>query len=168
MQKWQDDQMYLAIVEDLLASEKIQALANYTQHHHSDRLTHSIAVSYTSFRWALRLGLNATAVARAGILHDMFYYDWRETKFELGSHAFIHPRVALRNAEKLTPLSPMEKDIILKHMWGATISLPQYRESLLLDMVDDYLAIAEFFTPLQQKWNVLKQRKNVLLGNFQK
>ena len=100
-----------------------------------------------SYKWALRLGLNATAVARAGILHDLFFYDWRTTKFELGTHAFIHPRVSLRNAEKITQLSPMEKDIILKHMWGATAALPHYRESFLLDLVDDYMAVAEFFSP---------------------
>lgn len=150
MQTWQTDRTYRAIVDDLLAHPEIQALSNYTQHHHSDRLTHVIDVSYTSYRLALRLGLNATAVARAGILHDMFYYDWRVIKFELGTHAFIHPRVALRNAEKLTPLSEMEKDIILKHMWGATSALPHYRESYLVDLVDDYLAMREFFTPLRQ------------------
>jgi uncharacterized protein len=49
----------------------------------------------------------------------------------------------------------MEKDIILKHMWGATSALPHYRESLLLDLVDDYLAIAEFFSPAVNK---LRQR----------
>lgn len=147
MQDWQRDTAYYNIVKDLLAHPQVQELANYTQHHHSDRLTHSIAVSYVSYKWALRLGLNATAVARAGILHDLFFYDWRTTKFELGTHAFIHPRVSLRNAEKITQLSPMEKDIILKHMWGATATLPHYRESFLLDLVDDYMAVAEFFSP---------------------
>ena len=47
------------------------------------------------------------------------------TIFNLGTHAFIHPRVALRNAEKLTPLNK-EKDIILKHMFGATLAVPRY------------------------------------------
>lgn len=147
MLDWQKDKVYSDIVKDLLSHPQVQEMANYTQHHHSDRLTHCITVSYVSYRLALRFGLNATAVARAGILHDLFFYDWRETKFELGSHAFIHPRVALRNAEKIKNLSPMEKDIILKHMWGATSELPHYRESLLVDLVDDYLAIAEFFSP---------------------
>jgi uncharacterized protein len=144
---WEKDKVYKDIVKDLLSHPQVQEMANYTQHHHSDRLTHCITVSYVSYKLALRFGLNATAVARAGVLHDLFFYDWRETKFELGSHAFIHPRVALRNAEKITHLSPMEKDIILKHMWGATSELPHSRESLLVDLVDDYLAVAEFFSP---------------------
>ena len=38
---------------------------------------------------------------RAGLLHDLFYYDWRTTKFDEGSHAYVHPRIAAKNAEKL-------------------------------------------------------------------
>ncbi|WP_076635844.1 HD domain-containing protein [Lactiplantibacillus plantarum] len=148
---WQQDSEYVAIVEDLLVQPAVQRLAEFTQHHHSNRLDHSIAVSYDSYVLAKKWHLNTTAVARGGLLHDLFYYDWRETKFDLGSHAFIHPRVALRNAEKLTKLTPMEKDIILKHMFGATLAVPKYRESLLVSLVDDYEAEHEFFGPLRMK-----------------
>ena len=85
------------------------------------------------------------------MLHDLFYYDWRTTKFDLGTHAFIHPRVALRNAEKLTRLNSKEKDIILKHMFGATLAVPKYAESLIVSLVDDYEAEQEFFSPLKKK-----------------
>ena len=159
MEDWQQDKIYRSMVDDLLAHPQVQLLKNYVQHHHSDRLTHSIAVSYMSYRLALRWGLNAKAVARAGILHDLFFYDWRTTKFELGTHAFIHPRVAFRNAEKITALSPMEKDIILKHMWGATAARPHYRESLLVDLVDDWVALVDFFEP-KLKWLKKYQHKN--------
>ncbi len=143
---WRQDSEYVALVADLLAKPEVQKLANYTQHHHSNRLDHSISVSYDSYLIAKKHHLNVRATARAGLLHDLFYYDWRTTKFNLGSHAFIHPRVALRNAEKLTELSPMEKDIILKHMWGATAALPKYlAKALLLDLVDDKDAVVEFF-----------------------
>lgn len=149
--EWQQDDDYLSLVADLLDQPAVQKLANYTQHHHSDRLDHSIAVSYDSYKVAKRMNLDYRSVARAGLLHDLFYYDWRTTKFDLGSHAFIHPRVALRNAEKITPLNKIEKDIILKHMFGATLALPKYRESLLVSLVDDYEAEQEFFGPLRAK-----------------
>ncbi|QBO36932.1 HD domain-containing protein [Periweissella cryptocerci] len=152
---WRTDVQYRSYIDDLLVKDEVQQLQNYVQHHHSDRLTHSLSVSYQSYVWAKKLHLDARAVARAGLLHDMFYYDWRDTKFELGSHAFIHPRVSLRNAEKLTVLSPMEKDIILKHMFGATMELPSYRESYLVDMVDNVAAVQEFFLP---KWNAFKAK----------
>ena len=148
---WQKDSDYIALVGDLLAKPEVQKLANYTQHHHSNRLDHSISVSYESYLIAKKHHLNVRATARAGLLHDLFYYDWRTTKFNLGSHAFIHPRVALRNAEKLTELSPMEKDIILKHMWGATAALPKYRESVIVSLVDDRQTVVEFMSPMRKR-----------------
>lgn len=149
--EWRQDREYMAIVNDLLAQPAVQKLADYTQHHHSNRLQHSIAVSYDSYRIAKRLHLDYRSTARAGLLHDLFYYDWRTTKFDLGTHAFIHPRVALRNAEKITPLNKKEKDIILKHMFGATMATPRYLESLIVSLVDDFEAEHEFFSPLRAK-----------------
>ena len=149
--EWRTDSEYVSIVSDLLAQPAVQKLAQYTQHHHSNRLQHSIAVSFDSYRIAKRMHLDYRSVARAGLLHDLFYYDWRTTKFDLGTHAFIHPRVALRNAEKLTKLNAMEKDIILKHMFGATLALPKYRESWIVSLVDDFEAEYEFFTPFRAK-----------------
>lgn len=155
---WRQDSEYVALVSDLLAKPEVQKLANYTQHHHSNRLDHSISVSYDSYLIAKKHHLNVRATARAGLLHDLFYYDWRTTKFNLGSHAFIHPRVALRNAEKLTELTPMEKDIILKHMWGATAALPKYRESVIVSLVDDKEAVTEFFSPLEKRFTVWRKQ----------
>ncbi|WP_203648673.1 HD domain-containing protein [Secundilactobacillus yichangensis] len=155
---WRQDSEYVALVGDLLAKPEVQKLANYTQHHHSNRLDHSISVSYDSYLIAKKHHLNVRATARAGLLHDLFYYDWRTTKFNLGSHAFIHPRVALRNAEKLTELSPMEKDIILKHMWGATAALPKYRESVIVSLVDDKEAVEEFLSPMRKRVTAWRKR----------
>lgn len=150
-QKWYENEEYLSIVSDLLENEKIIKLDNYIQHHHSTRLKHSINVSYISFKIAKKFHLDYKSTARAGLMHDLFYYDWREVKFDLGSHAFIHPKIALRNAKKITPLNPIEKDIILKHMWGLTISVPKYKESFIVSLVDDLEAVAEFFKPLKKR-----------------
>ncbi|MFD1484305.1 HD domain-containing protein [Lacticaseibacillus baoqingensis] len=148
---WTTDAEYLGYVGDLLAQPAVQKLADYTQHHYSNRLEHCISVSYQSYLLGKKWHLNVRALARAGLLHDLFYYDWRVTKFDLGTHAYIHPRIALRNAEKLTDLSPMEKDIIVKHMWGATTALPKYKESFVVSLVDDYAAMDEVLVPWLQK-----------------
>ncbi|MCY9806939.1 hydrolase [Lentilactobacillus senioris] len=153
--EWKNDPEYVALVSDLLADPSVQKLGEYTQHHNSTRLEHSISVSFDSYKIAKARHLDYKATARAGLLHDMFYYDWRTTKFDLGSHAFIHPRVALRNAEKVTSLSPKERDIILKHMWGLTSARPKYRESMIVSLVDDYEAVREFFTPIRNKVSAL-------------
>lgn len=152
---WQDDPDYLALVQDLLQTSAVQRLADFTQHHYTNRLAHSLSVSYLSYQLAKRQHLDYRACARAGLLHDLFYYDWRTTKFSTGTHAYIHPRVALRNAQHLTTLSAREEDIIIKHMFGATLALPKYRESWLVSFVDDYVAVKEVSVPWKQH---LKQR----------
>lgn len=144
---WRNDQDYLNIVDDLLQRDEVQKLAQYTQHHFSNRLRHSISVSYQSYIIAKKIGADARATARAGLLHDLFYYDWRVTKFVEGSHAYVHPRIALKNAQKITHINSKEADIILKHMFGATIALPRYRESWIVSIVDDFAAINEYLVP---------------------
>ncbi|KAF1304879.1 MULTISPECIES: HD domain-containing protein [Enterococcus] len=156
-EKWQADAEYMSYVQDLLETEEVKKLAKFTQHMNSTRLEHSISVSYNSFKLAKKWGGDARATARAGLLHDLFYYDWRTTKFDEGSHAYMHPRIAVKNAEKITELSDLERDIILKHMWGATIAPPRYKESYIVTMVDKYCAIKEASEPFTQnvltKWH---------------
>lgn len=147
--RWKKDQAYLDIVADLLASEQVQALKNYEHHHATTRLEHCLTVSYRSYRIAKALGWQAKAVARAGLLHDLFYHDWRVTKFEEGSHAYAHPYIAYQKALEITDLSDLEKDIIVKHMWLSTIAFPEYKESYLVSFVDKYSAVLEYFTGLK-------------------
>lgn len=147
-EKWKQDKEYMSYVADLLETAEVQRLSEFVQHLHSNRLEHSISVSYNSYRIAKKMNGDARATARAGLLHDLFYYDWRTTKFDGGSHAYMHPRIAVKNAEKITELSALERDIIIKHMWGATIAPPRYKESYIVTMVDKYCAVKEAATPL--------------------
>ena len=47
-----------------------------------------------------KLGLDDNAAAKAGLLHDLFLYDWHGHKPEKGErmHGFEHPNKALKNA----------------------------------------------------------------------
>ena len=90
----------------------------------------------------------------------MFYYDWRTTKFDEGTHAYVHPRMACENAKKITELSELECDIIIKHMWLATVALPKYKESYVVTFVDKYCAVKEVAVPLSNK--VHHRMKNIL------
>ena len=149
------DVEYMEHVGHLIDSEKVQRLGEITHHYHSTRLEHSINVSYTSYKLAKKFGWDAKSTARGGLLHDLFFYDWRDTKFNK-SHAWIHPRIAVRNAQKLTSLNKIEKDIIVKHMFGATIAPPRYKEAWIVTCVDKYWAEREAALPWQHKW---KNRK---------
>ncbi|HEY4399034.1 MAG TPA: HD domain-containing protein [Lactobacillaceae bacterium] len=144
---WRDDALYQQLIADLLPAPAVQMLGSITQHHFTTRLEHSLRVSYWSYRVAKLMRLDVRAIARAGLLHDLFYYDWRTTKFDEGSHAYMHPRIALKNAQRLTRISDKEADIIVKHMFGATPQLPKYAESWVVSLVDDVVAIREYIVP---------------------
>lgn len=161
--EWRKDEEYLSYVQDLLATDEVKKLDNYKQHVTTTRLEHCISVSYNSYKVAKAWNGDCRATARAGLLHDLFYYDWRTTKFDEGTHAYMHPRIAVKNAEKITELSPLERDIIIKHMWGATLAPPRYKESYIVTMVDKYCAIKEASEPmtdnLRSKWRTWFPKK---------
>ncbi|MDY4001418.1 HD domain-containing protein [Streptococcus orisratti] len=149
MKKYEQDQEFMKYVGHLIDHPRFQRLDGIIQHQHSTRMEHSINVAYTSFRIARKLGWDSKSTARGGLLHDFFYYDWRVTKFNKG-HAWVHPRIAVRNARKLIDLNKKEEDIILKHMWGATIAPPRYKEGYIVTMVDKYWAVKEAARPLRK------------------
>lgn len=148
---WQDDTEFVTYIEDLLAREEVQLLEKFVHHKVTNRLAHSISVAYRSYRWAKRLGLNKRAVARAGLLHDLFFYEGVDKHLVGGrGHNYEHPRIALKNAEKLTELSDLERDIILKHMFGATLDIPCYAESWIVTLMDKQSAISELTYGVKQ------------------
>ena len=121
---YKEDKEYMEHVGQLIAQSRVQKLKTITHHIYSNRLEHSIHVSYTSYKIAKKLGWDAKSTARGGLLHDMFYYDWRETKFNK-SHAWVHPRLAVRNA--------------------------RYKEGYIVTMVDKYWAIKEAMAPVRKR-----------------
>lgn len=145
----ENDKEYKLLVEDLIDNEDLLKLDEITHHHHTTRLKHSYYVSYVSYKIAKKLKLDARATARAGLLHDFFLEDREDIKLmDKGSHNYVHPKLALENAEKITEISELEKDIILKHMFLCTkCTLPKYRESLIVTCVDKYCAISEVTQP---------------------
>lgn len=147
---YKDDKEFMDLVGHLIDHPKFQKLDDITHHYYSTRMKHSINVAYTSYKVSKRLGLDTKATARGGLLHDFFFYDWRDTKFNK-SHSWVHPRIAVKNARKLVNLSKKEEDIILKHMWGATIAPPRYKESYVVTMVDKYWAIKEGIYPVRRR-----------------
>ena len=150
MNRPEDDKEFMEVVGHLISHPRFQnwmGLSNIIIRH---VLEDSVNVSYTSYKIAKKFGWDAKSTARGGLLHDFFYYDWRVTKFNK-SHAWVHPRIAVRNARKLVNLNKKEEDIILKHMWGATIAPPKYKESYIVTMVDKYWAVKEAVTPLRNR-----------------
>ena len=69
------DPEYLEDVSDILTNREFLALNCFKHHYATTRLMHSMNVSYISWLLAKKLGCDAKAAARAGLLHDFFLYD---------------------------------------------------------------------------------------------
>jgi uncharacterized protein len=140
-------------VGELLENEDVLRLDDYIQHYSFTRLRHSLDVAYFSFVIARFLHWDSPSVARAGLLHDLFFYDWRDDDYicEGRNHAFEHPKIALRNARKVTSLNPREENIIRRHMWMVTLVPPRYKEGYLVTFVDKYCALREFVISLYSR-----------------
>jgi len=141
------EEEYQRLVSDLFQHELIQSMDIFIQHRNITCLQHSITVSYTSFLICRKFKLNTKAAARGALLHDFFLYDWHLTRPQEGLHGFVHPNIALRNASELFELSDLEKDIIVKHMWPLTLSLPRHKESFIVTFVDKYCSLIEMINP---------------------
>lgn len=140
-----DKREFEDIISDLVSSDTVKEMKNYKQHYETTCFEHCKMVAYYSYLVCKKYGLDYISAARAGMLHDLFLYDWHFRKNgRKGLHAFTHPKTAFENASKLFDLNEKEKDIILKHMWPVTFfRLPKYKESYVITFVDKYCAIVE-------------------------
>ena len=141
------DPEYLALVADILEHPDVISMEQYTQHGETTCLRHSLNVSYLSYLYCRDHGLDVRAVARGGLLHDLFLYDWHLYLRQPGErlHGFEHPSKALANARERFSLTEKEEDIILRHMWPLTITPPRFPESYVVVMFDKYCSLMETF-----------------------
>ena len=90
--KYENDPEYLACVQDILDNPVFQSMDQFIQHGQTTCKTHCIQVSYMSYRICRSRNWDYVAVARAGLLHDLFLYDWHTHAKETGEHfhGFTH------------------------------------------------------------------------------
>ena len=136
---------YFNTVSDLIENEMVLKMKAFTQHGYTSTFQHCVNVSYYNYKLCKFFKLDARAGARAGLLHDFFLYDWHTCKKDSGNklHGITHPKVALYNASEYFYLNDCEQDIILKHMFPLTMSLPNYKETLIIVLVDKYCGLVE-------------------------
>lgn len=146
-------------ISDLINLPEIQELNDYSQHAGTSRYQHSLNVSYYSFLMAKSLGCDYVSAARGGLLHDLFYYNFKSTTLSCSKHAYWHPRIALENAKSIANLNKVEEDIIIKHMWPMTGALPKYKESFIVTVADKYCATYEVTGAINNIFKFLKFTK---------
>ena len=138
------DKEYIEIISELLKNEKVLKMKQYRQHHNISCFDHCLFVSYNTYLICKKHRLDYISAARAGLLHDLFLYDWRKRENgRKGLHAFTHPKEALRQALTIIGLNDKEQDIIKNHMWPVTPKFPRYKETYIITLVDKYSAVAE-------------------------
>jgi uncharacterized protein len=133
--------------QDILASPKMQTEKLFLQHGNVSCFEHSVAVAYMSLRLAnrFRIKVDYRSLVRGALLHDYFLYDWHVADRSHRLHGFRHARKALLNARADFILNAKEEDIIVKHMFPLTPSLPKYKESVLVILADKWCAFCETF-----------------------
>ncbi|MEG1991227.1 MAG: HDIG domain-containing protein [Christensenella sp.] len=125
--------------QDAIVRE-MQLLSQHTQN--VTCYDHCLCVAYFSFTLCRWMKLDYTAAARGGMLHDLYLTDWSDTDYNALKRWRIHPQLALDNARRYE-LSPLEEDIIIKHMWPLTFARPSYKESYVVSFADKLAAVLE-------------------------
>lgn len=155
MQLKYNNEEFNSIIQDIVQNDTVQQMKNYRQHFETTCFDHCQTVSYYAYKMCKFFKCDYKSAARAGMLHDLFLYDWRKPRPDgKGWHAYRHPRTALNNAMKIFDLNKIEQDAILKHMWPLTIPLPRYKESFIITLADKYATFLENIEHLSNKKKV--------------
>lgn len=120
---------------------------HFMQHGKTNVYRHCIGVAYVScvFAAKLKIRINPRKMIRGALLHDYFLYDWHKIKKNCLWHGLSHPHRAVVNAMQDFKLSPMERDIILTHMFPLTPVPPFYKEGWIVSYADKYCCFRETF-----------------------
>lgn len=138
---------YRECVNDVLDSEEVTKLGAFKHHHFTTRLQHSLNVSYYSYCICRFFGWDYRSAARAGLMHDLYFF--KNTSVDENGHRLLknHPFDALRNSEETFDLNDIEKDAIVNHMWPCTsVCRPKYKESMAVSLSDKFCAVMEAAT----------------------
>ncbi len=130
-------------------------------HHNDSVYDHVLNVAYQAYRVSYKKGWDWESTIRGALLHDFYLYQFNKKPrwsllIDAYNHMVNHPLKAYENASKHFHLNPIEKDIIISHMFP--VRVPKYKESWIVSLMDKSLAIIEY----SQKF------KKVVLGYEEK
>ena len=141
-----------ALILDLEANGRLTLARTAIQHGSTTVFAHCVKVACFSLFLAnkLHISVDVRALLRGALLHDYFLYDWHEKNAGHRFHGFTHPATALKNAQQDFMLTPVEKDIIARHMFPLCPIPPRCREAWLVCVADKYCALLETVGPWLQ------------------
>ena len=133
-------------IKDIAEHPVVRQMKRYPHHGNTSCYKHCLRVAYQNYVLCRKLRLDARSAARAGMLHDLFLYDWHTHARRTGDyfHGMTHPGRAHKNAKRLFKLNKVEEDVILHHMWPVTLfSLPRTKEGWITTLTDKYCGACE-------------------------
>ena len=158
VQKWKERfererqlrQEIRAVAPDILRSKNFRSTRSHVQHGNMTVNDHSMNVAKYSLAISEKLHIPCEKkdLIRGALLHDYFLYDWHEKNAGHRFHGFTHPGTALKNAQEDFRLTPVEQNIIARHMFPLCPIPPRCREAWLVCVADKYCALLETLAPL--------------------
>ena len=133
-------------VKDIAEHPVVLRMKLYPHHGSTNCYQHCMNVAYYNYQWCRFLHLDARSAARAGMIHDLFLYDWHTHARKTGDrfHGLTHPEKSYQNARKFFDLNHIERDIILNHMWPVTFfKVPRTKEGWITTLTDKYCGACE-------------------------
>ena len=134
----------------------VYRMKQFYQHGAVTTYEHSLNVTYTACNIACKLNFSEEElnnIITGAMLHDFYLYDWHDgRKRPEGMHAWSHPKIALRNANRIFDLNTKQKNIIRSHMYPTCLfHPPKYKEAWIVTLSDKVCAIKEYMGYTFQK-----------------
>ncbi len=156
IEEFSDIEYYYKVANPIINNEEFLKRKDFL-HHDDSVYEHSIDVSFTSYRMALRLSrifnIDIDDVIRGSLLHDFYVKPWRENRNKskniFKAHGFTHAKIACENSYKYFPeyMNNKTENIIKRHMFPLNIIPPKYIESWIVTLADKYVSLAVIRNP---------------------
>ena len=78
------DETFYQILRETARHPIVLRMKLYPHHGTTNCYIHCLHVAYFNYKWCKALGLDYESATRAGMIHDLFLYDWH-------THAKDHP-----------------------------------------------------------------------------
>lgn len=142
MNKIYNDKEFMKIASPILSNKEFIKTKTII-HHGTTRFNHSVRVAYLSYKMSRALGGDASAIVRAGVLHDFFLA--RDDKNIVAETKMLikHPVIAKENAINYFGVNKKEQNIIEAHMFPISSVTPQSKEAWIVSVCDKLVAMLE-------------------------
>lgn len=160
LMSYDDIVFFTETLDRIIKNSDLIQTDEFMQHRGTSRFLHSVAVSYYSYALSkiLHIHCDMAEMLTGALLHDYYLYDWRDIENHKKAHAQVHPEAAVANAERSFDLTDKEKDIIKFHMFPITPIPPQYKESVIVCIVDKFCAVYEVLARKNGKYKAMRRR----------